>query len=53
MLRDVVFEGEIDIDRDAGLSGVAGAGWTALLVYVAIIAVGLVVLRYRYREARS
>jgi ABC-2 type transport system permease protein len=53
MLRDVVFEGEIDIDRDAGLSGVAGAGWAALLLYVAIIAVGLVVLRYRYREARS
>jgi ABC-2 type transport system permease protein len=52
MLRDIVFEGEIDVDRDGGLSGVAGAGWAALLLYVAIIAVGLVVLRWRYREAR-
>lgn len=52
MLRDVVFEGQIDVDRDAGLSGVAGAGWAALALYVAIVGAGLFVLHRRYREAR-
>jgi ABC-2 type transport system permease protein len=52
MLRDVVFEGQIDFDRDAGLSGVAGAGWAALLLYVAIVGTGVFVLHRRYREAR-
>jgi ABC-2 type transport system permease protein len=52
MLRDIVFEGQIDLDRDAGLSGVAGAGWAALLLYVAIVGAGVLVLRSRYREAR-
>ncbi|HEY5886816.1 MAG TPA: hypothetical protein VIT24_03760 [Acidimicrobiales bacterium] len=52
MLRDIVFEGQIDVDRDAGLSGVAGAGWTALALYVAIVSTGLLVLHRRYREAR-
>lgn len=53
MLRDIVFEAEIDVDHDAGLSGVAGAGWVALALYVAIIAGGLVILRRRYREDRQ
>jgi hypothetical protein len=52
MLRDIVFEGQIDVDRDAGLSGVAGAGWAALALYVAIVSTGLFVLHRRYREAR-
>ncbi|MET0160279.1 MAG: hypothetical protein ABW279_12415, partial [Acidimicrobiales bacterium] len=52
MLRDVVFEGQIDVDRDGGLSGVAGAGWAALLLYVAIVGTGVFVLHRRYREAR-
>ena len=52
MLRDVVFEGQIDVDRDAGLSGVAGAGWAALALYVVIVGTGLFVLHRRYREAR-
>ena len=52
MLRDIVFEGQVDLDRDAGLTGVAGAGWAALLLYVAIVGAGVLVLRSRYREAR-
>lgn len=52
MLRDVVFTGEVDVDRDQGLHGIAGAGWMALALYVVILLVAGAVLRHRYREVR-
>jgi ABC-2 type transport system permease protein len=52
VLRDVVFEGRVDIDRDGGLAGVTGAGWVALALYVVIVGGGLALLRWRYRESR-
>jgi ABC-2 type transport system permease protein len=52
MLRDVVFEGFIDVDQDMGLSGVEGAGLAATFVYVAIVALAAAVLQWRYREVR-
>ncbi len=52
VLRDVVFEGEVDLDRDGGLAGVAGAGWVALVLYLVIVVGGLVLLRRRYQESR-
>jgi ABC-2 type transport system permease protein len=51
ILRDIVFEGHVDVDDDLNLAGAAGAGVAALLVYLAIVGVGLVVLHLRYREA--
>ncbi len=52
MLRDVIFEGYVDVDDDAGLSGVAGAGVGALVAYVAVVLAAVALLRWRYREAR-
>jgi ABC-2 type transport system permease protein len=51
ILRDIVFEGHVGIDFDDDLSGVAGAGLAAVILYVAVIAAGLFVLHRRYEEA--
>jgi len=52
VLRDVVFEGYVDVDRDAGLSGVQGAGLAALAVYIVVVALSSLVLWRRYRQVR-
>jgi ABC-2 type transport system permease protein len=52
VLRDVVFEGHVDVDRDMGLEGIAGAGVAALALYAAIVAGASVLLFRRYREVR-
>jgi ABC-2 type transport system permease protein len=52
VLRDVVFEGRVDVDGDGGLAGVPGAGWVALAVYVAIVVGGLALLHRRYQASR-
>ncbi len=52
VLRDLVFEGHVDVDGDAGLRGVAGAGVGACVLYVAIVGTGLVVLHRRYRDTK-
>ncbi|HMG41091.1 MAG TPA: hypothetical protein VK611_07155 [Acidimicrobiales bacterium] len=49
-LRDIVFLGHIHWSEP--LSGVAGAGVMALLVYVAIVAASSAVLVWRYREVQ-
>jgi ABC-2 type transport system permease protein len=46
-LRDLVFLGHLD--RRSPLSGVANGGLLAIVVYVAVVAVGAVVLIRRYR----
>jgi ABC-2 type transport system permease protein len=46
-LRDLVFLGHLD--RRSPLSGVANGGLLAIVVYVAVVAVGAVVLLRRYR----
>lgn len=53
VLRDIVFEGRVDIDRDAGLAGVAGAGVAALVLYVVLVGGALAVLHRRYDEGRQ
>jgi ABC-2 type transport system permease protein len=50
ILRDVVFEGYVDVDRDMGLDGVAGAGFVALALYVVVVLSASAVLFRRYRE---
>jgi ABC-2 type transport system permease protein len=52
VLRDVVFEGHVDVDRDMGLHGIGGAGFAALALYVAIVAGSAAVLWRRYQEIR-
>jgi ABC-2 type transport system permease protein len=47
-LRDLVFIGELHSDSD--LSGVAGGGGLAICAYLAVMAAGLAVLLWRYRE---
>jgi ABC-2 type transport system permease protein len=47
-LRDLVFLGELHSDSD--LSGVAGGGGLAICAYLAVMAAGLAVLLWRYRE---
>jgi ABC-2 type transport system permease protein len=46
--RDLVFLGELH--NDSGMSGVAGGGGLAVCAYVAVVAVSVVVLLWRYRE---
>lgn len=53
ILRDIVFEGRVDVDQDAGLAGVAGAGVAAAALYVLLVAVSLYVLHRRYDEGRQ
>lgn len=53
ILRDIVFEGRVDIDRDAGLAGVSGAGLAALVLYVVLVGGALAVLHRRYDEGRQ
>jgi ABC-2 type transport system permease protein len=50
ILRDVVFEGRVDVDDDINLAGAAGGGIAALVVYLVIIAIGLAILHRRYQE---
>jgi hypothetical protein len=52
VLRDLVFEGHVDVDHDGGLGGVAGAGVGACVLYAAIVGTGLVVLHRRYRDTK-
>jgi ABC-2 type transport system permease protein len=52
MLRDLVFEGKVDVDNDLNLAGATGAELTVVLVYVAIVGVSLAVLHHRYRKAK-
>jgi ABC-2 type transport system permease protein len=47
-LRDLVFLGEVG--TDSGLSGVEGGGILSVCGYLAVLASGLAVLLYRYRE---
>jgi ABC-2 type transport system permease protein len=49
-LRDIVFLGHIHWSEP--LSGVAGAGVMALLLYVAVVAASSAVLLWRYREVQ-
>ena len=49
-LRDVIFLGHIHWSEP--LSGIAGAGVMALVVYVTIVAAGMAVLFWRYREVQ-
>lgn len=51
VLRDLVFEGHVGVDIDDQLGGVPGAGAAAVVLYVAVVAVGLYVLHRRYRES--
>ncbi len=53
ILRDIVFEGRVDIDRDAGLAGVSGAGLAAVVLYVVLVGGALAVLHRRYDEGRQ
>ncbi len=53
LLRDIVFEGRVDIDQDAGLAGVAGGGVVAVAFYVLLVGVALAVLHRRYDEGRQ
>ena len=53
ILRDIVFEGRVDIDQDAGLAGVAGAGLAAVVLYVVLVGAALYVLHRRYDEGRQ
>lgn len=53
ILRDIVFEGRVDVDQDAGLAGVAGAGVAAVALYVLLVGVSLYVLHRRYDEGRQ
>jgi ABC-2 type transport system permease protein len=50
-LRDLVFLGHVD--PEGPLGGVAGAGVLAVLGYVGVLAVALLVLFARYREAET
>jgi len=52
ILRDVVFEGYVDVDRDLGLRGVSGAGLAALALYLVVVIGASTVLWRRYREVR-
>lgn len=52
VLRDVVFEGHVDVDVDMGLEGIGGAGIAALALYLVIVVDSSVVLWRRYREVR-
>jgi ABC-2 type transport system permease protein len=52
VLRDVVFEGHVDVDGDMGLRGVAGAGVAALCLYFLVVGGACAVLLRRYREVR-
>jgi ABC-2 type transport system permease protein len=47
-LRDLVFLGELS--SEAGLSGFEGGGALAICAYLVVVAAGLAVLLYRYRE---
>jgi ABC-2 type transport system permease protein len=47
-LRDLVFLGELS--SEAGLSGFEGGGVLAICAYLVVVAAGLAVLVYRYRE---
>ncbi len=51
ILRDVIFEGRVDVDDDLNLAGAAGGGIAALVVYVVIVGAALAHLHHRYREA--
>ncbi len=53
ILRDIVFEGRVDIDQDAGLAGVAGAGVAAVVLYVVLVGGAFAVLHRRYDEGRQ
>lgn len=50
MLRDVVFEGRIDVDREMGLAGVSGAAPLAMALYIVIVTGALLGLLRRYRR---
>ncbi len=52
ILRDIVFEGQVDVDDELNLAGAPGGGLAAVVLYAAIIGVGLAVLHHRYREAK-
>jgi ABC-2 type transport system permease protein len=52
MLRDLVFEGKVDVDNDLNLAGAGGAGVVVVVVYAVIVGVSLAVLHQRYREAK-
>jgi ABC-2 type transport system permease protein len=52
MMRDLVFEGRVDIDDDLNLAGASGAGLAVVLVYLAIVGISAAVLHHRYREAK-
>lgn len=53
ILRDIIFESRVDIDRDAGLAGVSGAGLAALVLYIVLVGGALAVLHRRYDEGRQ
>ena len=52
IVRDLVFEGRVDIDNDLNLAGAAGAGIVVVVVYAVIVGVSLAVLHRRYLEAK-
>lgn len=51
MMRDIIFEGRVDVDNDLNLAGATGGGIAVLTVYVVIVGASLAVLHHRYREA--
>jgi len=53
VLRDIVFEGRVDVDQDAGLAGVAGAGVAAVILYAGLVGASLYLLHRRYDEGRQ
>ncbi len=53
ILRDIVFEGRVDIDQDAGLVGVSGARVAAVVLYAVLVVGALAVLHRRYDEGRQ
>jgi ABC-2 type transport system permease protein len=52
MLRDLVFEGRVDVDDDLNLAGASGANVVVVLVFLAIVGIALAVLHERYKEAK-
>jgi ABC-2 type transport system permease protein len=51
VLRDIVFEGHVGVDVDDQLTGVAGAGLAAVILYLVVVGACLWVLHKRYEEA--
>ena len=52
MLRDVIFEGRVDVDDDLNLAGAAGGEVAVFLVFLLVVGASLAVLHHRYREAK-